>query len=200
MQVYIYRNNNQSGPHDEEVIKGQLRSGGLSPTDRGCRVGDTQWVQLGDMFPDAVPQAAAAPVVATAPPVAEQAVKKSGGCRVALGTIMLVFGLLMFFGGVGLAILTPFAYDMPLCPIAESDWAKVQDTKKQYDAATDETEKASAEYDLKRAMDSYESSSAMCASERGTRQLFIIGFVAAAIIGALSAIIGFFLRRVRPVP
>ena len=56
MQIYVYRNNNQSGPHDEDVIKSQLGSGGLSPNDLGCRVGDTQWIPLGDMYPDAVSQ------------------------------------------------------------------------------------------------------------------------------------------------
>jgi len=68
MQIYVYRNNNQSGPHDEDVIKSQLGSGGLSPNDLGCRVGDTQWIPLGDMYPDAVAQqpASAAPVAAVA--------------------------------------------------------------------------------------------------------------------------------------
>jgi len=203
VQLYIYRNNNQSGPHDEEVIKGQLRTGGLSPNDLGCRVGESQWRQLGELFPDATPQAATtAPATASPAPVATAAAKKqAGGCRVALGIIMLVIGLLMFVCGLGIAVAAPFLYDMPLCPIAEEDWTKVQDLKKKYDAAaSDSTDKAVAEDDLKRAMSDYESSSRLCAEERGTRQLFIVGAAAVAGVGFILAIIGFFVRRVRQSP
>lgn len=203
MQLYIYRNNNQSGPHDEDVIKGQLRTGGLSPNDLGCRVGDNQWRQLGELFPDAVPQTpTSAPAVSSRAPVATAAAKKQpGGCRVALGITMLVIGLLMFVSGLGIAVAAPFVYNMPLCPIAEEDWTKVQDLKKKYDAAPpDSTDKTVAEDELKRAMSSYESSSGLCAEERGTRQLFIIGAAVVAGVGFILAIIGFFVRRVRQSP
>jgi hypothetical protein len=206
MQLYIYKNNQQTGPFDEETVLNQLRSGALSAGDLGIRQGDSGWTPLGDIFagrisepsvfaPAPRPMAAAGQNFAAAagPPP-----KSAGGCRVALGILMLVFGLLMFVGGLGIAVATPYVYYMPLCPIAESDYAEVEQLKKKYDAA-DEYEKIAIQFELERAIDSYDSSSRMCANERGTRQWFIVGSAAVAIVGLIMAIIGFFVRRVRRV-
>jgi hypothetical protein len=195
MQLYIYRNNSQSGPHDEEVVKGQLRTGGLSASDLGCRVGETQWVPLRELFPDAIPQAS--PQTPGGVPAA--AAKKPGGCRVPLGWTMVVVGLLLFFGALALAVATPFVYSMPLCPIAETDHARLEDLKKKYDAAGPD-EKILEEQEVKRAIDDYDSSSRLCAEERGTRQLFIVGSGVVSVFGFFLAVIGFFVRRVRQTP
>ena len=201
MQLYIYRNNERTGPFDEESILAQLKSGTLSPDDLGIRQGETNWSRLGDIFAGRIPEPFVVGSVARAAigqNVAPAAAKKSGaGCRIALGWILLVLGLMMTIGGAGLAAVTPFIYSMPLCPIAESDYAELEGLKKKYDAAKGTPEEYSAGFELKQAIDSYDSSSKMCADERATRQLFIIGGVAAAIAGLFTAVIGFFLRRVR---
>lgn len=204
MQLYIYKNNQQTGPFDEESVLGELRSGTLSPDDLGIRPGEANWQRLGDIFAGRIPELAvfaSAPQTASAgqnfAPGASAPKKASGGCRVALGLFMLSLGLLMTVGGAGFAVATPFIYSMPLCPIAEEDYAKLDGLKKKYDAAKGTPGEYAAGFELKQAIDSYDSSSRMCADERGTRQLFIIGGVAVAVIGFFAAIIGFFLRRVR---
>lgn len=202
MQLYIYRNNAQTGPFDEEAVLAQLKSGTLSPDDLGIRQGETNWSRLGDIFAGRIPEppvpGLASQAAAAGQNFAPSAAKGSGaGCRVALGWIMLVLGLMMTIGGAGLAAVTPFAYSMPLCPIAEADYAKLDNLKKKYDAAKGTPDEYSAGFELKQAIDSYDSSSKMCADERATRQLFIIGAVAVAVAGFFAAIVGFFLRRVR---
>jgi hypothetical protein len=204
MQLYIYRNNEQTGPFDEESVLSRLRSGALSPDDLGIRQGETKWSSLGDLFAGRIPEptlfasvppiptAAAGQASATAP----TAKKSAGGCRLALGWMMLVFGLLMFLGGLSVTLSAPYLYYMPLCPIAERDYATIEDLKKKYDAA-DEYDKDGLRYELAQAIDSYDSSSRMCADERATRQLFMIGGGAVAAAGFLMAVIGFFVRRVR---
>ena len=206
MQLYIYKNNEQTGPFDEEAVLDQLRTGRLSPDDLGIAQGQTAWTRLGDIFAGRIPEASAFGSVPL--PVQGGAAQNfapapgpkasAGGCRLTLGWLMLSLGLLMFLGGLGLAIVTPFVYTMPLCPIAEADYAKIEELKKKYDAADDESEKIGIQIDFEQAIDDYDSSSRMCAEERGTRQLFIIGSSAVAVVGFLMAIIGFFVRRVRP--
>lgn len=204
MQLYIYRNNEQTGPFDEEAILAQLKSGGLSPDDLGIRKGEVNWQRLGDIFAGRIPSTPFAPAPQPMTNAAGQnfaaapAPKaNASGCRVAAGLLMLIFGLIMFVGGIAFAIATPYMYYMPLCPIAESDYAEMQDLKAKYDAARGTYDETMAKVRLMQAMDSYDSSSRMCAEERGTRQLFIIGAVAVAIIGFFAAIIGLFVRRVR---
>jgi|SRR5580765_6139023 len=196
MAIYLNKNGQQSGPFDDDVVRSQLQSGQLSPSDMAIRQGDATWQTLGVLFPDVV-RPSAAPAAVGNVVAAEPA--KSGGCRVVLGVTMLVVGLMMTVGGAGFAATVPFVYSMPLCPIAEEDYAKLDGLKKKYDAAKNTPDEYSVEFELKEAIDSYDSSSRLCAKERGTRQLFIIGGVVVAIVGFFTAIIGFFLRRVRRV-
>jgi len=111
---------------------------------------------------------------------------------------MLVCGLLMVIGGVGAAASVPFAFPMPLCPIADSDNAKVDELKKKYDAAKGTDDEAELATELERAIDSSEISSRYCGDERGQLRLLQIVAAAVAVVGFFAAIIGFFLRRVRP--
>lgn len=50
--IYIYKNNQQSGPYEENVVLDQLNAGLLSADDMAVRHGETQWQSLGAMFPN----------------------------------------------------------------------------------------------------------------------------------------------------
>jgi len=55
MPIYIYKNNQQSGPYEEHLVLDQLRSGMLSPDDLAVRHGESQWQPLRLMFPNVTP-------------------------------------------------------------------------------------------------------------------------------------------------
>ncbi len=55
MSIYISKNGQQSGPFDNDMVRGHLQRGELSAEDMGIRQGDSQWQKLGVLFPDAVP-------------------------------------------------------------------------------------------------------------------------------------------------
>lgn len=50
--IYIYKNNQQSGPYEERLVLDQLRSGMLTPEDLAVRHGENQWQPLRIMFPE----------------------------------------------------------------------------------------------------------------------------------------------------
>ena len=50
--IYIYKNNQQSGPYEEHLVLDQLKSGMLAPEDLAVRHGDSQWQPLRNMFPE----------------------------------------------------------------------------------------------------------------------------------------------------
>ena len=50
--IYIYKNNQQSGPYEEHLVLDQLKSGMLAPEDLAVRHGESQWQPLGNMFPE----------------------------------------------------------------------------------------------------------------------------------------------------
>lgn len=52
--IYIYKNNQQSGPYEDHVVIDQLRSGMLTPDDLAVRHGESQWQPLRIMFPQVV--------------------------------------------------------------------------------------------------------------------------------------------------
>jgi hypothetical protein len=75
--IYIYKNNQQSGPYEEHVVLDQLRSGLLKPEDMAIRHGDEQWQPLRTMFPQVVEVAEPAPVEFASRPVAPAAAAMS---------------------------------------------------------------------------------------------------------------------------
>jgi hypothetical protein len=64
MQLYIFRNNQQLGPFEENVVLDQLRNGQLSPDDLGIREGDSNWLRLGDIFAGRIQYNESAPAFA----------------------------------------------------------------------------------------------------------------------------------------
>lgn len=68
MYFYVYKNEQNVGPLSEDELVKALRSGGLQSNDLGCRVGETEWKDLGVLFPllTAKPQVSYQP---SSPPV-----------------------------------------------------------------------------------------------------------------------------------
>ncbi len=55
MQIYISKNNQQSGPFDEKKVLEMLSSGQLAGSDFGIRHGEQNWVALSQMFQSSPP-------------------------------------------------------------------------------------------------------------------------------------------------
>lgn len=203
MPIYINKNNQQSGPYEDHVVIEQLKSGMLSPDDMAIRHGDPSWQRLGDMFPDSIRRTSepspAANAAGAAVPAASSAVETpaaKGGCKSVAGILLMVFGALAILGGAGVAIGTPFIYASPSCDFAESDWKKIQDLKKKYDAAKDTYEATSIELELESAMAKHETSAKHCADQKSTMRMFQIGFGVVAVVGFVMVIVGFIVRRI----
>lgn len=55
MSIYIYKNNQQSGPFEEIKVLEWLKGGTLSAEDFGCRTGANDWQALKILFPQTIP-------------------------------------------------------------------------------------------------------------------------------------------------
>lgn len=53
MSIYIYKNNQQLGPFEENQIFEMLRNNQLSPNDSAFRQGGKEWRKLSEIFPNA---------------------------------------------------------------------------------------------------------------------------------------------------
>ncbi len=100
MQIYIYKNNQQSGPFDENIILGWLQTGQLSQSDFACRQGKNQWQTLGEMFLQAKPSAGFANLPN---PYRQPQPQKSGGSK------MLRFGMIGVGGIMILSVIGTIA-------------------------------------------------------------------------------------------
>jgi hypothetical protein len=110
--IYIYKNNQQSGPYEEHLVLDQLTSGLLKPEDMAIRQGDTQWQPLRTMFPQvsapAVPRRAEF-AAAASPPVAATPVISNVPEPQYRNTILakIFFGL-CFLGAIGILAATVY--------------------------------------------------------------------------------------------
>lgn len=200
MPIYINKNNQQTGPYEDHVVIEQLRSGMLSPDDLGIHHGGTTWHRLGDMFPDAVPSSSMP--TPEPPPIAVSAAAsasvvdepRKGGCRKALGWLILILGVLMMLGGAAGAIGTRLI-PIPSCEIADKYDAEARQATKEADDAKGTPRQVEAE---KKAIDKLESARIWmqgCNEARSYYNMAMIGAIVAAVIGFFMTIIGFFLRR-----
>jgi hypothetical protein len=206
MQLYVFRNNQQLGPFEENAVLDQLRSGRLSPDDLGIREGETDWSRLGDIFAGRMqfnePAAGSAPPVQAAGQAAfaspsSAAPKAAGGCRRPLGWAILIIGLLVFLGGAAVAVATPYGYSTMTCDVADEKMAKIDELKKKYDEAKGTPAQPALEAELRRELESVSMWNESCGRERSTKRMFQIGSIAVAVVGFVMALIGFFVRRVR---
>src|SRR5687768_3204078 len=108
MPIYIYRNNDRTGPFEEAVVSAWLRGGQLSGEDLACRAGESKWRPLKTLFPsrnNPVPVRPAAQGQAqTSSRDESPRDKKGGGAKVLLFVLLGVGGLLLF-GVAGIFML-----------------------------------------------------------------------------------------------
>jgi hypothetical protein len=140
MPVYISKNNQQTGPFEDEQVIAQLQSGAVSPDDFGIRHGDTDWRRLGDLFagrflpplaggsfaPDSVQAAAGGVASAQAP--------KKGGC---LKGGLIGAGILLLLLGIAIAAGSRFIPSVS-CDLAKEDDARVDKLRDNIDKAKKE--------------------------------------------------------------
>ena len=98
MQIYLFKNNVQTGPFDESAVLDGLRRGDYSPDDLAIRQGDTNWQPLSVLYPDATPSPSFSPPM---PPAAPIAAAPAAEERLVRGNTLhrIVYGLL-FLGSV----------------------------------------------------------------------------------------------------
>lgn len=104
MQIYLFKNNAQTGPFDEAAVLDGLRRGENSPDDLAIRQGDTNWQPLSVLYPEAAPSpsfsppmSSPAPIAAAAPAPAERLVRGNTLHRVVYGLLFL--GSVLAFAG-----------------------------------------------------------------------------------------------------
>ncbi len=123
MQIYVTKNGERMGPFDEAEVTEGLLSGRFSGDDLGIRAGQAEWTKLSEMFPGSVHYSAATPA------------PSGGGCRKTLGTLMLVFGILLTLGGALGAAGSLIMPDPLICEIADSRKADADKALKAYETA-----------------------------------------------------------------
>lgn len=103
MLIYIYKNSQQSGPFEENIVSGWLKSGQLSPEDMACRQGDQTWKPLKVFFPN-VQSASQNPGAnfAAVNTRGNNLDQKKGGSKMFL-YLLLGFGVLILVGAIGIA-------------------------------------------------------------------------------------------------
>ena len=203
MQVYLFKDGQQTGPFDENAVLERLRSGELKKDDLGIREGDSNWSNMGDIFAGRIEPPLRPPITVPPPrPTAGFApppvpAKTGGGCRVAAGWLLLILGLLICIGGTLGATATYFTFPTPLCDMADGDQRNVDDAMKKYQSAKGTSDETAAAKRAKDEIDSASYANQLCGDERYTRNLIVGGAIAGAVVGLFFVIVGFFLRRVR---
>ena len=108
MSIYIYRNNQQTGPFEEHAVLAWLRGGQLSGEDLACRAGENNWRPLKALFPmthNVQPVRPTAQAQSHTPPRDESPQNKKGGGAKVLLFVLLGVGGVLLFGGVGIFML-----------------------------------------------------------------------------------------------
>lgn len=198
MRIYINKNNQQLGPYEDHIVIDQLNSGQLSPTDLGIRQGGTTWEPLGDMFPEAARTTEPSPEKAyeASPPGGPATVPASkGGCRKILGWALLVFGLLMMLGGFGAAIVNRTT-DPYLCQQADRYMKEAEEASREVQTARGTPREADALRKLTDKNSRLKISTEACGDTLDYYRWWFFALLAIGGLGLVTAIFGFFIRRV----
>jgi hypothetical protein len=203
MPIYINKNGQQSGPYEEHIVIDQLRSGVLSADDMAIRHGDTSWLRLGDMFPDAVQREASSmpfgagstgdsPAVGSTVSVAPDA--KKGGCLkgglIGAGILLLLIGIITAAGSRFIPSTS--------CDLAESDAEKIAKLKRDIEKARSDGKyerigPLSLELDSELA--GAEVSQKYCDDDKFRDNIVLGAGVVVGLFGLLMTIIGLFVGR-----
>ena len=191
MQIYVSKNNRQLGPFEEAQVLEMLRNGQLTPNDLGVRQGESQWQPLGKLFSGATQFSAAAGIAGASveTPTTENAT--GGGCRRTLGTLMIVFGILIFLAGSGMLIVSFTMAEPLLCQMANEDYNRMQDAYEKYQK--DKTPENQQNFETKSKI--FDAGEKYCADALAYYRFWKIVFGVGIVFGLLIWIIGFFLRR-----
>lgn len=109
MSIYVYKNNQQTGPFEESKILESLAAGQLSPDDLAIKQGERNWKPLGVLFPNVsnnphIPSSKFANANASSQIANNPGQKKSGSSK-ALLFILLGLGGLLIAGAAGIAAI-----------------------------------------------------------------------------------------------
>jgi hypothetical protein len=202
MQLYIFKNNQQSGPFDEEQVLAQLRSGEVSQDDLGIRQGDTNWTRLGDIFagrisetPAAVSGIGAAAASTSGRAVASAApAAKKGGCLKAglIGT-----GLILLLLGIATAVGSRFIPSVS-CDLAEADARKIEKLERDLDKARkdgDFEKIGPLQLELTNELAGARTTQEYCNNDKLVHNVIGIAGGVVAVFGFLMAVVGLFVGR-----
>lgn len=191
MSIYIHKNGQQSGPFEENAVIEQLRSGQLSPDDKGIREGDKDWQPLGTMFPQTT---AVAPLVSNA----DTATPKGGGCRKIFGIFTLLFGLFFLVAAIGMAVFfNTNDYGPDLCAQAATDAAALEQAKKDYESAKGTPNETAAKAKESAADRTAWSSNSLCEVQTGRVRRGWFFVIVSAVLGFIFVAAGFVITRMK---
>jgi hypothetical protein len=202
MAVYVSKDNQQSGPYEDQVVIDQLKNGTLAPVDLGIRQGEASWRSLGEMFPGVTaerPSPAAVSAIPVSSGIASNVnaavpAPKKGGC---LKTGLLVAGILMLVIGIAVGVGGRFIPSVS-CDLVESDAHEIEKVRSDLDKARrdDDTDEIRVlEFRLKQALSGAEVSQANCDRDKLTKNIVGVAGGGIAVVGFLFALIGFFIGR-----
>jgi hypothetical protein len=99
MSIYIYKNNQQSGPFEEAKVVEMLKNGQILPSDWGFRQGAKEWQKLSVLFPQNGNPASLKTAANPAPPSAPKKSRKGllFGCGGFFLVFLVIAGVLGFF-------------------------------------------------------------------------------------------------------
>ncbi len=193
MKIYIHKNNQQSEAFEESEISERLRRGELSPDDLAVREGESEWKPLRQLLnPQMLMAGSAFPTVATASAAPVAAVTKGKvGCRPVLGALMLVVGILGLLGGFAGVAVSLSLGEPPVCKLADRHQAEAREALQKYESnpTLENTEKVNS------AQKGAEYSSRACGEALDYYRWVRVALIIAAVLGLISAIVGYFLRR-----
>ena len=193
MAIYLNKDGQESGPFEDDVVRGQLQSGQLTPGDMGIRQGDAAWQTLGELFPG-VAQSTAVPAAVSENVSVDTTSKKGGG---GLKGALLGLGVLALILGVVAAIGSRFIPSVS-CDLAESDHKNIVKLQADLDKAkkNDDSDKIElVQRELDGELSGARASQEYCDQDKLRNNVICGGGVVVAFVGLLMSVIGLFVGR-----
>ena len=193
MSIYIYKNNQQTGPFEESKVLEMLGGGQLSPNDMGIRSGESQWQPLANLFPRVIlstPQATS--------PMANGVT--NNGCRRIFGIGLLILGFFLFIGGsffpVKNALRSNGGQNLA-CQNAGKAKQKADESFREYEKSKGTNAEAKIAEELKQNIGIVRMWSETCSELNSSHRRWMIILTILGGFGFILTIAGFFISRVR---